>query len=418
MSNLAHLLNEYRRGYGLPQSLYLDLALYQAEMDAVWRSGWLFAGHSVEAPSPGDYFVYDIDCDSVIIARAENGALAATHNVCRHRGSRIMNTSSGHARRFICPYHQWTYAPNGELMTCRGMPDELDKTEWGLKPVALREVQGLVFICLSDNPPDFQAAFDLMAPMALPQGFSRARVAHIADYQVPANWKIVWENNRECYHCEVNHPQYIKANFDRYDTDDLNEELQARIDAATLRSQAKWAQAGLASTSAHAGLFHFPDAEGKIWYSASRTALVDGYLSESMDGQLVAPLMGSYADPDVGTLRLRTLPNFWCHASCDHAVSTRLTPAGARQTNIRVTWLVDEKAEPKRDYQLDRLLPFWQLTSEQDWEICTNVQRGIESRAYIAGPLSPKKEYNVSSFLEWYIQRMVQFNKTASTVKE
>ena len=408
MPDLVCLLNEYQPGYGLPRSLYLEQALYSAELDAIWRSGWLFVGYSVEAPNPSDYFVYDIDCDSVIIARAENGSLVATHNVCRHRGSRIMTHSIGHARRFICPYHQWTYAPHGELMSCRGMPEELDKTQWGLKPVALREVAGLIFICLAENHPDFQAAFNLIAPMALPQGFSRARIAHIADYQVPANWKIIWENNRECYHCEVNHPQYIKANFDRYDANTLSEEVQARIDAATVRSQAKWAQVGLVATSAHAGLFHFPDADGKIWCSANRTALVDGYVSESMDGKQVAPLMGNYADPDVGTLRLRTLPNFWCHTSCDHVVSTRLTPAGPRQTNIRVTWLVDEKAEPERDYRLDRLLPFWLLTSEQDWEICANVQRGVESSAYTPGPLSPKKEYNVISFLNWYVQKMLK----------
>jgi len=406
MSELAFMLDEYRQGYGLPQSLYLDEALYRTEMDTVWRSGWLFAGHSVEAPNPGDYFVYDIDPDSIIIARAKDGVLVATHNVCRHRGSRIMSEPAGHALRFVCPYHQWTYAPDGKLMTCRGMPDELDKDAWSLKPVALREVEGLVFICLAEDHPDFEPAFQLMAPMARPQGFSRARVVYVADYQVAANWKIVWENNRECYHCDVNHPQYIKANFDRFDAGELDEQTQKRINAATLRSQARWAQSGLVVTHKQAGLFHFPDATQNIWYSANRTALMDGYMSETMDGQQVAPLMGSYRDPDVGTLRLRTLPNFWCHASCDHAVTTRLTPAGPCQTNVRVAWLVDEKAKAGRDYALDELLPFWKLTSEQDWEICANVQRGVQSRIYTPGPLSAKKEYNVISFLDWYIQQM------------
>ena len=87
-----------------------------------------------------------------------------------------------------------------------------------------------------------------------------------------------------------------------------------------------------------------------------------------MDGKQVAPLMGDYTDPDVGTLRIRSLPNFWIHASCDHSVAVRLTPNGLTHTSIRMIWLVDGKAEEGRDYDLDKLLPFWLMTAEQDWE--------------------------------------------------
>ena len=72
----------------------------------------------------------------------------------------------------------------------------------------------------------------------------------------------------------------------------------------------------------------FPDADRNGWFAANRTPLVEGYVSETMDGRQVAPLMGDYTDADVGTLRIRTLPNMWHHASCDHAVTTRLLPAG------------------------------------------------------------------------------------------
>ena len=125
-----------------------------------------------------------------------------------------------------------------------------------------------------------------------------------------------------------------------------------------------------------------------------------------MDGSRVAPLMGSYPDADVGVLRLRTLPNFWCHASCDHAVITRLGPAGPGSTRARVTWLVAASARPGRDYDLAALLPFWQLTSEQDWAICARQQLGISSPAYRPGPLSPAKEYNVIGFHAWYLRAL------------
>ena len=86
--------------------------------------------------------------------------------------------------------------------------------------------------------------------------------------------------------------------------------------------------------------------------------------------------MGDYTDADVGTLRVRTLPNMWHHASCDHAVTTRLLPAGLQRTAVRVTWLVHQDAVEGRDYRLEDIMPFWQLTSEQDWELCEQGSKG------------------------------------------
>jgi Rieske 2Fe-2S family protein len=403
---VRELLSLYQPGHSLPRALYLDPEIYQRELDAIWRRGWLFAGHSCEIPRPGDYFLYEVDTDSILVVRTESGVLAAHHNVCRHRGSLVVTAKAGRARRLVCPYHQWTYGLDGALLTCRGMPAGLDKSAYGLKPVHVREVAGLIFLSLADAPLDFAPAQQVLEPMARPQGLDRARIAHAADYAVQANWKIVWENNRECYHCNACHPQYVKANFDRYDADQLSAEVERQIAAATERSRARWEAQGLLAAPAHAGLYRFPDAAHNLWCSANRTALVEGYVTESLDGRPVAPLMGDYADADVGTLRMRTLPNFWCHASGDHAVTTRLTPAGPRLTSIRVTWLVNAEAREGRDYALDALLPFWQLTSEQDWEICERVQRGVDSRAYQPGPLSPGKEYNVDEFLRWTIHQL------------
>ena len=150
----------------------------------------------------------------------------------------------------------------------------------------------------------------------------------------------------------------------------------------------------------------FPDADHNIWFSANRTPLAAGWVSESMDGKQVAPIMGDYSGPSVGTLRVRALPNFWNHSSCDHGVSTRLLPAGPQQTAVRVYWLVEEKAVEGRDYELSKLLPFWQLTSEQDWLICERQQKGVCSSAYTPGPYSTFKEYNVESFVRWYLKNV------------
>ena len=160
------------------------------------------------------------------------------------------------------------------------------------------------------------------------------------------------------------------------------------------------------ATHKRIGMTSFPDAENNIWFSANRTPLVDGYVTESMDGKLVAPLMGDYREPGADTLRIRTLPNFWNHSSCDHGVSTRLLPVGPQLPSVRVWWLVDAGAVEGRDYELASLMPFWQLTSEQDWEICERQQRGINSSAYSPGPYSTYKEYNVESFVRWYLKSL------------
>ena len=356
----------------------------------------------------GDYFTLDVENDSLVVVRDDDGQINALHNVCRHRGTLICEQSSGQVRRFVCPYHQWTYARDGSLRSCRGMQDDLDKSELGLHRAHARQLEGLIFVSLAERPPDWNEAAQVLGEMAHPQKMEQARVARIVDYDVAANWKLVWENNRECYHCNVNHPQYIRANFDHYNADDTNAQIQCKIDDATARSQKKWAASGLAITHTRTGMAPFPDADQNLWYSANRTALAEGYVSETMDGRQVAPLMGSYQDADVGTLRMRTMPNFWNHSSCDHVVSTRLLPAGPCQTKVRVMWLVHEDAVEGSDYTLEEIMPFWQLTSEQDWQLCERAQRGVSSSRYEPGPYSTNKEYNVDSFVRWYLKQLAE----------
>jgi Rieske 2Fe-2S family protein len=402
------LLDSRQPNHGLPRPFYHDELLYQTEMEAIWRQGWLFAGHSCQVPNSGDYFLYNIEGDSVIIVRGDNGEIHALFNVCRHRGSVICQEQAGSVKRFICPYHQWTYDRSGNLLLQRGMQEDLDKAQLGLHRAHAREVEGMIFVSLAESPVDFDPVEKAIAPVARPQGLARGKLAKIMDFDVASNWKLVWENNRECYHCNVNHPQYIKANFDHYNADDAIPRVVERLKSVTTRLEFKLAAQGM-SLRDETGMTEFPDPDHGIWYAANRTPLVEGYVSESMDGQQVAPLMGDYTNPEVGTLRIRALPNFWIHASCDHSVAVRLTPHGLSHTDIRMIWLVDGKAVEGRDYDLEKLLPFWLLTAEQDWKICTNQQAGVSSHAYTPGPLSTYKEYNLDRFIRWYLQEMRVF---------
>jgi Rieske 2Fe-2S family protein len=288
------------------------------------------------------------------------------------------------------------------------MHDGVDKSKLGLKAVRAEVVAGLIYISLSDAPPACEGFRRRFEAAAAPQGFDRARIAHTTEYEVEANWKLVWENNRECYHCTPRHPQYVKSNFDVYEEDYASATVRQQIAAALARIQSKWEVPGDGVAHPKGGLATFPDPEHDLWYTCNRTALAEGFATESLDGARVAPLMGDYPDADVGVLRMRSLPNFWLHASCDHAVVTRMLPAGPRTTTMRSYWLVHQEAREGVDYHLDRLLPFWHLTNEQDWEICKWQQRGVESIGYEPGPLSQRKEYNVDAFIRWYLKAMRQ----------
>src|SRR5215813_3267686 len=289
---LERLIAQHKHGYALQREFHTDPGIYQLDLERIWRRGWLFAGHTCQVKGPGDYFVFDIDTDSIIVIRGDDARIHALHNTCRHRGMKVCQAESGHVTRIVCPYHQWSYARDGELAACSGMDrdGDLDRRDFGLHRVHVREVGGLIFVCLADVPPAFEGAADALGALLSPQGLERAKVAATRRYEVRANWKLVWENNRECWHCNVNHPQYIKANFDHYNADDTSERVKKEIAEVVARNESEWADAGLAVSHKQTGMTVFPDAERNIWFSANRTPLVEGYVSETIDGQQVAPL--------------------------------------------------------------------------------------------------------------------------------
>lgn len=403
---LAALIAGCRAGYSLPRDFYCDASVYEFDLERIWRRQWLFAAYSFQLGTPGDFVTLSVGDDSLLVLRDDNGEVRAFHNVCRHRGTLLCSAPQGRVTRIVCPYHQWAYSRDGKLVNCRGMQSDLDKASLGLVSAHARELAGLVFISLAETPVDFRPARELLEPLAKPQGFDRAKIAAVRDYEIAANWKLVWDNNRECYHCNVNHPQYIRANFDHFNSDDITQRVQTEMAEITARSSVRWPEQNVLPTHRDAGMAPFPDPDHDLWFSANRTILAKGWLTESLDGRQIAPLMGDYVDPDVGTLRLRTVPNFWNHSSCDHAVSTRLLPAGPQCTRAQVTWLVHQDAVEGTDYRLEDLLPFWQLTSEQDWELCRQAQLGVLSQQYRPGPLSTFKEYNVEAFRRWYLQKL------------
>ncbi len=384
----------------LPGALTTDADLFRLELDRIFAAGWLFVALSAELADPGDLVTLELGDWSVLVVRGGDSTVRAFHNVCRHRGMRLVASAESSVLTFVCPYHQWTYGLDGRLRGCGGMDrgEGLDRAAHGLLAIPVEVVGGLVFIALHPTAPAFAMARRALGDALAPQGLDHARVAAERHWSVAADWKLLWENNRECWHCVEGHPTYVRANYDTLGEGDSRR--RAALAARLGEMDRELRGSGLDVQTRQGGLHPFPTAG--CWWAVNRTALTPGFVTESADGGPVAPLMGAYTAPNVGTLRVRTLPNFWCHASGDHAVVTRLLPRGPGRTDVRVQWVVDREARAGVDFDVGRLMAFWLRTSEEDWSLCERAQLGMRSPACQAGPLSRRWEANVIALHEWY----------------
>jgi phenylpropionate dioxygenase-like ring-hydroxylating dioxygenase large terminal subunit len=388
-NTITQLIYNQQRGMGLEQPFYTDDAIFKLEWQQIWQKYWLFAGSIAEIPNAGDYFTYTLHKDSVVIIKGNNGEIYAHHNTCRHRGSLICLNERGNAPRLTCPYHQWMYNKDGSLIKARLMDADFDKTEYGLHPVALEVVDGFIFISLANNPPDFSPVRQDFSPFLKPFKIEKAKVGFRKRYELRTNWKLVAENFRECYHCGAVHPEYCSAV--------IGANLLEPTDNVLAEKRMAWQAKGLDIRDVDfvEDSFHF----------AVRYPLRPGVQSYSLDGKAVALPMGDHTDYDAGVLGLVMYPNFWMDAVSDYMWTMRVTAQSPSSTIIDLTWLVDENAEEGKDYTPERLTDFWRITGEQDWQLCENNFKGIESSRYQPGPYAPA-ESELVKFLDWYLDRL------------
>lgn len=372
------VLEQLQQGLALPGDLYTSADLFAEEMSAIFGRQWLYAGHVSQIPTVGDYLTVTSGDESCIVVREAEGTIHGLLNVCRHRGARLVECGTGSSRRFTCPYHQWSYSHDGSLAGAPRMPDSFDKAQWPLKTVHTSVWQGLIFVNFSPEddveslPQILADAADLMAPFRVED----ARIAHTEVYDVDANWKLVWENAQECYHCNANHPEFIR-------TFDVREMSQPTAGEAPL-----WFSEDRRSQSAR-----FP--------------LKPGAVSLTMSGQPAsAKPMGEFADgrePYTAAAHLK--PGFAFVFSPDYGITFVDTPTSPGRTQVTVQWFVHRDAVEGVDYETDDLIRVWDQTNRQDWELCRSVQEGVRSHGFEPGPLS-LDETSVAGFYYAYARMM------------
>ncbi len=400
---IAQLLASDRKGLSLPRDLYVSEEAFRFDTQVMLKSVWLYACTGAHVKNPGDYFVFEVAHNSIIIIRGRDNEVRAFWNSCRHRGARICLEQRGRAPRLTCPYHQWTYGLDGALIAARSMAEDFDKKENGLAPVALENVGGLIFICMDDTPPPIdRVKADIIDQIAV-YDLERCKVVVQDNYIEDANWKLVMENNRECYHCDAGHPELISVlgtyGFGKGLPEDGEADVvdDSAFDAMVDAKRDQWKAMGI-----FRDLIEFPDG---WWHRMARLPLANGAVTQSIDGKIACKkLIGPFTEPETSSLSVWTQPNSWHHFCCDHVVTFSLTPVAADKTLLRTSWLVHEDAVEGVDYDSDHLAALWRTTNTQDGHFSTINHKGISTDGYRPGPYAVEEKL-VEDFKDFYVDR-------------
>jgi len=196
---------------------YTDPAVFEREKAAVFYRTWQYAGHVSELEAAGDYFTFSVCDQALFTVRGEDGCLRTFHNVCMHRGHRLVE-GTGRKRALVCPYHGWTYELAGGLRGARNAQRTrgFDRSQVRLAEVRTEVLHGFVFVNLDREARPLGEWFPGVSEELLEYLPNIGRLRPIASVPVEerCNWKVTVENYNECYHCRVNHPTFVKGVVD------------------------------------------------------------------------------------------------------------------------------------------------------------------------------------------------------------
>jgi Rieske 2Fe-2S family protein len=322
-------------------------------------------------------------------------------NRCSHQSARLLKNDTGRcAASIICPNHQWAYNLNGgSLRKAPGFgldyPASPDGASRGLKQIALTEVTGLLFACLSETPDhtDIVEIASIIAPYTDAFHLEKGgyKLAHHHREVIDANWLMVMINNRECCHCHNNHKGLTKlfdpASFNGAQTPAYSE----MFDRAVHRWDAKelpWREQAFS-----------PNDSVRV----ARYPLRETYKSITFDGAPACKkLIGPFDDYDSSTLSMWFNPNAWVHFTSDHIATNWVLPLGPERCALYSSWIVHEDAVEGEDYAVDHLTEVWKVTNAEDVGLCMSMTAGAQSMHYRPGPFAPDEQHCIQ-FCDWFM---------------
>lgn len=358
----------------LAGSYYTDPAVFAREQEAIFSGDWLCVARSGDIAAPGQFQTVQAGRESVIVVRQRDGGLRAFLNVCRHRGARVCGDEPGQVSRYLrCPYHAWSYDLDGRLAAAPNlarMPD-VDRVEYGLVPVALREWLGYAWVCLATAPPSFEER--VMGAVAGRLGAVEAidayRLGELAVgrrivYDVAANWKLIVENFMECYHCATIHPELVSV------------------------------------------LPEFAGGYAAQYYVGHGAAFADRAAGFTVDGSAgFARLPGLADDQDRKYFAITIRPQVFVNLVPDHAILHRMTPLGPDRTTVVCDWLF-APAVIASGADVSLSVELFDRVNRQDFDACERTQPSMSSRAYRDGGVLVPSEHHICEFHSWLRGRL------------
>jgi Rieske 2Fe-2S family protein len=338
----------------LAQNYFLSGDIFAREQERIFFREWLCLGHQNDLPNAGDYFLRDVLGESLIVLRDHKSCLRAFYNVCRHRGTRLCQEPFGRLRETLqCPYHAWTYALDGRLVGAPHMDGVagFERAQHSLCSVRLAVWEGFIFANLDDDSPDLQKAFAPLAGKFAHWNLPQLRSARRIEYDVRANWKLIFENYSECYHCPLVHPALAKLTpYDAAEND----------------------------------LCEGPFLGGFM-------PITRGH-SLTMSGNACAAPVGDIKSEDAHRVFYYSIfPNMLLSMHPDYVMVHQIWPQSLECVKIFCDWFFHPDAFGSSDFLPEDAVEFWDVTNRQDWHVCELSQLGIASRAYQPGPWSPRE---------------------------
>ena len=353
------------RAATLPGPLFSDPAIYVEEIRRLFHREWHCVAREDDLSTNGSFLTIEIGGSGVIVLRDSTGELRAFHNVCRHRGTRLIEAPQGTGiTRIQCPYHAWTYNLEGRLIGAPHMAEakEFVREKMGLHPLPISAWRGFVFVNLNPKPTPLSTWLGEFVRRAAPYPLERLRRAHRVVYEVAANWKLVVQNANECYHCPGVHPQLVRLTPYRSGEEDIR--------------------------------------KGPVF--GGWMDFVDGVSTLTSSGSTPRRHFPRLSAEDLRRVYYYVLyPANFLSLLPDYVTLDWFVPMGPDRTRVVFDLFVDgDESDPAND-----AMEFWETTNRQDWHICELAHAGSKTVAYEQGRYSSEEEV-VHLVDQHYLRRM------------
>lgn len=353
----------------LAGKFYTSEEIFARETDRIFQRNWLCVCRTAEISESGDYRLFEVGNECLIIVRDRQGEVRAHHNVCRHRGTRLLEHACGSGETMIrCPYHGWNYDLSGTLIAAPNMLDVegFDRSDYGLVSVSVAEWEGFVFVNLDPAATPLDNAFAPILNRFQPWRLSELVSVARHEYEVRANWKLLFQNYNECYHCPRIHPR-----------------LNAMSAAAT------------AVNDVEAGAF-----------LGGPMQLAEGVSSMTLTGESCGEPMTDLDEQDRRRVYYYSLfPTLLLSPHPDFVLVHRIDRVDVETTCVVCEFLFPPESIARPNFDPSSAVDFWDETNLQDWHICEQSQRGVASRAYQPGPYS-HPECTLAAFDRHYLDTL------------